>query len=81
MRVQPPENGGSPGARLPAQKWGIRRCAFARQKTEDPLVHVARPKMDDPQVRVRPPENEGSAGARRPAQKWRIRRCTFDARK
>ena len=63
MRVRPPENGGSPGddrppenvrfagARSPARKWGIRRSAFARPKTEES------------QVRVRRPENARSAGA------------------
>ena len=55
VHVNLPEKAGSAGARSPARKWSIRRCAFTR------------PKMEDPQVRVRPPENGGSAGARSPA--------------
>ena len=43
VRVRPPENKGSPGARSPGRKWRIRRCTFTR------------PKMEDLQVRVRPP--------------------------
>ena len=35
VRVRPPDNGGSAGGRLPARKWRIRRCAFARPKMED----------------------------------------------
>ena len=70
MRVRPPkkmedpqvhvrsfENGGSAGARSPARKRRIRRCAFAR------------PKMQDSQLHIGPLENEGSAGACSPARK------------
>ena len=43
VRVCPPENGESAGARSPARKRRICVCAFARPEMQDPQVRVCLP--------------------------------------